>query len=277
MSYSPQNVGFFDTIQMYFLEATGRGIMFSGRDMELLCRWRDQGASAAMICRGIQEAVSSMAEDEPPRGVRSCQAWIEQEIEHARERSAGGRMAENSASAPADPLLHQALNASPADVSAPDLTLADADSGEYSPDDSDDLDDSLSADQLTQATHQNPRQNPYQELLEGVLQSIEQAGQACQEDRLRRVYREAWRATRELLRADDLADPFSELAHIEDALADGYFRALDRRKQAQIEAAIAEQNRAGLAVMSPEARRRHIAARRRSLLVREHGLTRIIE
>jgi|GEM_PF-2552151 len=240
MSYSPQSAGFFDTIQVYFLELTGRGLMFSGRDMELLCRWRDEGASAAIICRGIAEAARSMPDGEPPRGVRSCQMWIEREIASARKRASGGR---------ADEVV--ATGVEP--VAAIEKATA------------------------VEATPEVAPKNPHEALLKSALARIETAGQACTEDAPRSAYRDAWRATRALLERGALQDPYSELAAIEDALADGYYRALDRQKQQAIADAIVAQDPGGLALMSPAARQEHLAARRRGLLMRKHGLPRLLE
>src|SRR5690554_390547 len=239
MSYSPPSAGFFDTIQVYFLELTGRGVMFSGRDMELLCRWRDEGASAAIICRGIKEAALSMSDAQPPRGVRWCQGWIEREIANARERASGGR-ADDVAPPGAET---RALEVAPARQEAPE--------------------DSPS--------------NPHDALLKNALARIESAGQACTDDAPRGAYRDAWRSTRALLDRDALTDPYSELAAIEDTLADGYYRALDLQKQQAIAQAIAAQDPGGLALMSPAARQEHLAARRRGLLMRKHGLPRLLE
>ncbi|AWV88069.1 hypothetical protein DN745_01455 [Bradymonas sediminis] len=227
---------------MYFLEVTGRGVMFSGRDMELLCRWRDEGATAAIICRGIKEAVLSMEEGEPPRGVRSCQGWIEREIESARERASGGHIV-----AP-----HEEVAPEPAPAPAPPAPVEEQ-------------------------TAQPAPTNPYEPLLKDVLAKIEAAGQACTEDTLRAAYRDAWRATRALLERDTLPDPYGALAGIEDALADGYFRALDQQKQQAIADAISADDPAGLAMMSPSAREEHLAARRRSFLMREYGLPSLLD
>lgn len=231
MSHSPQNPGYFDTIQVYFLEVTGRGIMFSGRDLELLSRWRDEGATATVICRGIKEALSNMDDDDPPRGIWACQGWIEAEIERAREISTGGHT-DGSASA----------------------TRAAAAEPEPEADG-----------------------NAYKGLFEEALSNVEKAGRTCDEEPVKEVYREAWRELRTLADASSVDDPFSELAAIEDALVDGYFRALDRAEQERIEDAISEQNRADLAIMSPEARREHLAARRRRLLIREYGFVPLID
>ena len=119
--------------------------------------------------------------------------------------------------------------------------------------------------------------NAYTSLFEDALTNIERAGKNCDKEDLRQVYRQAWRELRALADASDVDDPFSELAAVEDALVDGYFRALDRAEQDRIEDAISEQNRTDLAVMSPEARREHLAARRRRLLIREYGFVPLID
>ncbi len=79
-------VTYFDIIQAYFTQLTGRFVMFSGRDMALLEGWRRQGASAAQICRGIRDAVRQMDEAQPPRSLYNCRAFIEPYIERARTR-----------------------------------------------------------------------------------------------------------------------------------------------------------------------------------------------
>lgn len=76
-------VGFFDIIQAYFTQVTGRFIMFSGRDMELLRAWRVQGASPAVVCRGIREAVlfTQEADGQPPRNIWACRKFILPHVE----------------------------------------------------------------------------------------------------------------------------------------------------------------------------------------------------
>lgn len=76
-------VGFFDIIQAYFTQITGRFVMFSGRDIELLRAWRMQGATPACICRGIREAVLNMQEGEPPRSIYNCRKFILPHVERA--------------------------------------------------------------------------------------------------------------------------------------------------------------------------------------------------
>ena len=79
--------GFFDIVQAYFTQITGRFIMFSARDVALLEQWRDQGASAAGICRGVRDAVLQMGERDPPRSLYNCREYIEPYVERARSRA----------------------------------------------------------------------------------------------------------------------------------------------------------------------------------------------
>ncbi len=88
--YPTDSMGFFDTIQIYFMELTGRAIMFSGRDLELLSRWRAEGASAAVVCRGLRDAVEAMGEKELPRDIYNCRKYIEPQVKMAREKAVGG-------------------------------------------------------------------------------------------------------------------------------------------------------------------------------------------
>lgn len=79
-------MGFFDIIQAYFTQITGRFMMFSGRDVSLLYGWRQQGVSAASVCRGIRDAVRTFDRDDPPRSVYNCRKFIEPYIKRARSR-----------------------------------------------------------------------------------------------------------------------------------------------------------------------------------------------
>ncbi|MEM1350028.1 MAG: hypothetical protein AAGI01_15815, partial [Myxococcota bacterium] len=83
-------MGFFDIIQAYFMHATGRFVLFSGRDVALLEAWRKQGATPASICRGIREAMLALDGADPPRSVYNCRKFIAPHIAKARERVAGG-------------------------------------------------------------------------------------------------------------------------------------------------------------------------------------------
>lgn len=82
-------MGFYDAIQLFFMELTGRAMMFSGRDLELLSRWRSEGASVVVICRGLEDAVKGMDRSDPPRNIYGCRHYIEPRVEQARKNAIG--------------------------------------------------------------------------------------------------------------------------------------------------------------------------------------------
>ncbi|MEZ4458675.1 MAG: hypothetical protein R3E66_02895 [bacterium] len=79
--------GYFETIQAFFLEMTGKGLVLSSRDVEALIKWRDEGATAATICKGIERAIEARAEK--PRDIWACRKWIEPLVAVARSHAAG--------------------------------------------------------------------------------------------------------------------------------------------------------------------------------------------
>ncbi len=91
MSYLPgQQAGYFEAIQVYFTELTERVSIFGARDRALLERWREEGRSAQVVCRGIREAVVDRDSDQaPPRSLRQCEYFIDRQWERLRERCAG--------------------------------------------------------------------------------------------------------------------------------------------------------------------------------------------
>jgi hypothetical protein len=90
MSHFPADkMGFYDAVQLFFMELTGRAIMFSGRDLELLSQWRAEGATVAVICKGIEEAVRAMDPSDPPRNIYGCRQYISPLVEQARKKAAG--------------------------------------------------------------------------------------------------------------------------------------------------------------------------------------------
>lgn len=92
--FDADNLGFFDTVQVFFTQVTGRGVMLGGRDIEYLDRLQRQGVGARMICRAIAEAVEQMPDDDPPRSVFACRPWIDSHLEQAREKGAGAHQDE---------------------------------------------------------------------------------------------------------------------------------------------------------------------------------------
>jgi hypothetical protein len=117
MSFVPDNdLGYLDTIQVFFVELTQRSIMFSGRDLKLLEEWRERGATARDVCRGLQDAATAMPSDDPPRNIWSCRKWVEPHVERARSRGAGGHpdagndeTAEDPEDSTSDGLVEEAL------------------------------------------------------------------------------------------------------------------------------------------------------------------------
>jgi hypothetical protein len=90
--FDSDNLSFFDTVQIFFTQLTGRGVMLGGRDIEYLDRLRGQGVDARMVCRAIAEAVEQMPDEDPPRNVFACRPWIDSHIERARAGNAGAHV-----------------------------------------------------------------------------------------------------------------------------------------------------------------------------------------
>ena len=97
MSYlPPEQAGFFEAVQVYFTEATGRVALFGARDRSLLQQWSDEERPARVVCRGIREAVKSYGRDDPPRSLAQCEPFVDDEWEQYRERNVGAHDAEDS-------------------------------------------------------------------------------------------------------------------------------------------------------------------------------------
>ncbi len=87
-AYPTDGLNFLETVQVYFLEVTGRGVVLGSRDAELLQTWRAEGATAAVVCQGIDDAIR--ARGELPRSIAGCRKWIEPRVEAARAMRTGG-------------------------------------------------------------------------------------------------------------------------------------------------------------------------------------------
>lgn len=86
-AYPANKLNFLETVQIYFLEVTGKGVVLGSRDAELLQAWRAEGATAAAICQGIDDAVR--ARTELPRSIAGCRKWVEPRIEASRSLRTG--------------------------------------------------------------------------------------------------------------------------------------------------------------------------------------------
>lgn len=239
---SSDNLGYLDTIQMFFLEVTQRSVFFSGRDVELLEEWRQQGATARAVCRGVRDAVDAMPTDDPPRDIYACRRWIEPYVEQARRRSAGRN-----------------------DRSGDDEGGSQRAGGG----------DGANTSEGKTGGRNGGRQSGG--LVEAVLQRIEEVGRECEREALREVYREAWRQVRRLEEVDDPGGRLEELAAIEDGLVEGYFRTLSRQQQRRVQEQITDESQDLLERMSGEARREHKLARCRRILIEEFGFVPLLE
>jgi hypothetical protein len=233
------NAGYFETIQLYFTELTRRSMFLSGRDLELLDDWRDNGASASAICKGLRDAVEAMPDEDPPRDVYACRRYVEPYVERAAERSAGG---------------HDGKDAPRSEGTTRKGTSREVFS-----------------------RREPDSKTGSQDLVERALDRIERAGRRTDDPKLTDLYRDAWRAVRELFGTDGVGERFEELAAVEEALVENYFRVLDREERERIEERIAEGDAALLERMSPDARRQHLRARRRKVLMREYDLISLID
>lgn len=115
------------------------------------------------------------------------------------------------------------------------------------------------------------------ELVERALERIERVGRRTDDETLRDAYRDAWRSVRELFGTDDVGERFEGLAAIEEALVEQYYEALDSEERRRIEERIRENDETLLERMSPDARRQHVRARRRKILLREYELISLID
>lgn len=140
MSNLADNRAYFESIQDYFLERTGRGLMLSSRDLELLIGWRQSGATAQTVCRGIDEAVESLAN--MPRDLHAVKRYVE-------------------------PRLAEEVSAAPVFRSAPTQAKAIPDDDPWA----------VAIDTLSSARNQTPRPELTESFGE-VMQRIRQAREA---------------------------------------------------------------------------------------------------
>jgi hypothetical protein len=207
-------MGFYDIVQAYFVQATGRFVMFSGRDVALLQSWKAQGATAAAVCRGIRDAVRQLDRDDPPRSVYNCRKFIKPYIERASARAVG----------------------------APTRAFA--------------------------RRSASPRDH--------ALAELERAGRACDEERRRALYRDAWYRVHDLGDVEDIELVYAALLGLEEWLSERTFEGLPEATRAAIDARIDREAVTLDARMSERAWELHRVARRRQILGREHDLVTLL-
>ena len=61
----------------YFLALRGAGLLLSPLDQDLVAEWERRGLPVPIVCRGLRRGVERLAEERPPRPVRSVRALLE--------------------------------------------------------------------------------------------------------------------------------------------------------------------------------------------------------
>lgn len=115
------------------------------------------------------------------------------------------------------------------------------------------------------------------EALSRALQIIERAGPHCKRMGVQAIYRHAWYHIRGLGEGMDLDEQYRALLELEEALAEQFFEILEPAKQSALEQQIQHEARTLGLKMSEDGWRHHIAARRRFLLARDHGLISLLD
>ncbi|MFB6263045.1 MAG: hypothetical protein ABEL76_05390 [Bradymonadaceae bacterium] len=235
---SDDDLGYLETVQLYFTEVTGRMALFSGRDLELLSEWRERGATAKAVCRGLREAVDRLPDDDPPRGVYACRKEIEPYVERAARRRVG----------------------EPDDASRGSKGRGDEEtSGEESAE-----------------SAAGPGGSGYADgLIERALDRVERAGRRCESEKLRDAYRRAWKQLRRIDGGD--GDRLEELAAIEEGLVEAHYEALAEAERRAVDEQIGDGERAFLDEMSESARRTHRLAQIRQILAEEDVFVPLLE
>ncbi|TXD35450.1 hypothetical protein FRC98_16690 [Lujinxingia vulgaris] len=233
----PGQLGFIEQVQYFFTELSGRTYIPSPKDLAYLLPLKEQGAPAAAVCRGIEEAFRAYGEAERPRSVRQCWPFIEAELE---------RLAESGLYVPSADDAPECGSERVAAATSPPSTKSNPSS-------------------------KNAPKHDEPELLRETLDAIEEAGRASGEERWREAYRQGWRRAKAL--SSERGDfGFEELEAADRALIEAYWEALKAAERQELEEAIAAQLAGGLRDMSPRAAREHRLARRRKALIERYGL-----
>jgi len=108
MSLLPEDAGYLEHVQAYFLAFRGDGVSLSPNDAELLAGWKARGVPYPVVCRGIRRAAESLLYNNGAgtrlRTLRSCRMAVERELRcwEGAPAPAVGRDS-TSAQAPAEP------------------------------------------------------------------------------------------------------------------------------------------------------------------------------
>ncbi|MGC4115885.1 MAG: hypothetical protein QM765_15090 [Myxococcales bacterium] len=84
MSLLPEDAGYLEHVQAYFLAFRGDGVSLSSLDAELLADWKARGVPYPVVCRGIRKAAESLLYNNGSsarlRTLRSCRMAVEREF-----------------------------------------------------------------------------------------------------------------------------------------------------------------------------------------------------
>jgi len=94
MSLIPEDVGFEEQVQAFFLAFRGSGVALSPLDADLLINWKERGVPYPVVCRGIRKSAESSARDSRPeesrlRSLRACRKAVETEFRRFQGRAVG--------------------------------------------------------------------------------------------------------------------------------------------------------------------------------------------
>ncbi|MEC9398310.1 MAG: hypothetical protein VX475_11850 [Myxococcota bacterium] len=112
---------------------------------------------------------------------------------------------------------------------------------------------------------------------ERALDISERAGASCKRDELRTIYRHAWYHVRGLGADLDLDEQYRALLELEEMIAEQFFELLPEPVRKKIEIEIVQEATSLGLRMSEDGWVHHIAARRRFLLARDHGLISLLD
>lgn len=245
MSYlPPSQTGYYDAIQVFFTEATGRVALFNARDQELLSRWNQEGRSAQLICRGIREAVLAMREESPPRSLRDCERYIDQEWEASKERTVGVSPG-SSLGRNVRRMEHQGGKSLRSAVPGSDSSVSDS---------------TKSADSLS----------------DGVAAALQEGGKKEAAEHLKEAYRLVWKEMR-LLQERGRSLQIEDVEYLDRLLVEHFFGRLEEDEQKEIDRSIDAASQGLLRAMSPRAREEHMLARRKKWLKENRSLLDLVE
>ncbi len=85
--YAPDDFGYLQQAEAYFLSHSKIGVMLSSKDTELLRTWREAGVPIEVVCYGIRRSFHQFKD--PPRALFRCRGFVEEELKAWKERLVG--------------------------------------------------------------------------------------------------------------------------------------------------------------------------------------------